>query len=66
MVEGAVKVCRVGVVVFVSVLRRGFWGGRGWVEEFGALGVRGDYADGVAVVAGEVGVYEDEEVGEGG
>lgn len=36
------------------------------VEEFGAAGVGGDYADFVGVVEGEVGVDEDEEVGDGG
>lgn len=40
-----------------------YWEG---VQEFGALGVRGDDGDFVAVVEGEVGVDEDEEVGDGG
>lgn len=36
------------------------------VEKFGPLGVRGYNCYFVRVVEGEVGVYEDEEVGDGG
>ena len=55
----AVVVCR-AVCLFGVIL------GRDGIEEFGALGVGGYDGDFVAVVEGEVGVYEDEEVGDGG
>jgi len=37
-----------------------------WVEEFGSLGMRGYDGYFVGVVEGEVSVYENEEVGDGG
>lgn len=43
----------------------GLSGGLG-VEELGAFGVRGYYSYSVGVVEGKVGVYEDEEIRDGG
>ncbi len=39
--------------------------GRGWVEPLGFVAVGGDDGDFVGVVGGEVGVDEDEKVGDG-
>ena len=66
-----VTVCHLGVAVGAILdwcavgLRRAFVGWL-WVEKLGALSVGGYYGYLVGVVEGEVGVYEDENVGYGG